>query len=282
MADSLSGSSAVDFVIVTPLGEERDAMLEKLAGFRQLPPCEQDIRVYYAAETPVVFSDGSRSQYSVIVVPLANMGHTEAATATGDALRRWRPRFVLLVGIAGGMAKAGVRIGDVLVADQVADYELQKIENGKSSIRWQVHRADQRLLIAAQNFRRQGWHQTTARRYDKQEASVHFGPICTGNKVIADESLVGQYRDVWAKLIGVEMEASGVANAAAQAACRPGFLMIRGVSDLADGDKNSQRVQRWRPYAREIAAAWTADFLKSGPVPAAVCADNSSEGRDGA
>jgi len=78
----------------------------------------------------------------------------------------------------------------------------------------------------------------------------------------------GQYRGVWAKLIGVEMEASGVANARFTSGVPAWILDDSSVSDLADGEKNSQRVQRWRPYAREIAAAWTVDFLKSGPVPA--------------
>ncbi len=97
---------------------------------------------------------------------------------------------------------------------------------------------------------------------------MHIGPVCTGNKVIADDSLADQLREVWVKLIGVEMEAGGVANAVAQSAHRPGFFMIRGVSDLADADKDSDEVKRWRPYACEIAAAWTLEWLKSGPVTA--------------
>jgi len=68
-----------------------------LSGYRKLPPSEDDIRVYYAADIPVHFSDGTSSHYAVIVVPLAKMGHTEAASATGDAIRRWRPQYVLLV-----------------------------------------------------------------------------------------------------------------------------------------------------------------------------------------
>ena len=41
-------------------------------------------------------------------------------------------------------------------------------------------------------------------------------------------------------LIGVEMEAGGVASAAFQAASRPGFFMVRGVSDVADPDKDAR------------------------------------------
>jgi len=259
----------IDFVIVTPLAEERDAILARLPGHRKLPPAEDDIRVYYAADIPVRFPDGTEARYAITVVPLAKMGHTEAASATGDAVRRWQPRYVVLVGIAGGLAQAGVQLGDVLISDQVADYELQKITAGQPVYRWQVHQADQRLLIAAQNFTARDWEHTAARRPNRRRPQVHFGPLCTGNKVIADDSLTGQFREVWAKLIGVEMEAGGVANAVAQTARTPGFFMIRGVSDLADGRKDSRRVKSWRPYACEIAAAYAIEFLKSGPVPAA-------------
>lgn len=261
--------SPVDFVIITPLAEERDAVLARLPGHQKLPPSPDDIRVYYAATISAVFADGTSTDFSVIVAPLANMGHTEAANATGDAIRRWQPRYVLLVGIAGGITSAGVKLGDVLLSDQVADYELAKVTNTGPEIRWQVHRVDQRLLIAAQNFDGGNFHLTACSRPDSQRPQVHFGPICTGNKVIADQSLAQQLQDVWKKLIGVEMEAGGVANAASQSARQPGFFMIRGVSDLADSNKDSAEVRQWRPYACEIAAAWAIEFLKSGPVPVA-------------
>jgi nucleoside phosphorylase len=203
-----------------------------------------------------------------VVLPLARMGHTEAAGATGDAIRRFRPRYVLLVGIAGGIAANGVGLGDLLLADQVADYELAKVTADGASIRWQVHPVDQRLLIAAQNHSGDPCAAITAPRPAPGRPRVHIGPICTGNKVLADDGLARQLREVWAKLIGVEMEAGGVANAASQSARRPGFFMIRGVSDLADADKDSAEVKAWRPYACDIAAAWTLDWLQSGPVPA--------------
>ncbi len=257
-----------DFLLVAPMPEERDALLARLPGYRKLPPSEDDIRVYYAAEIPARFPDGRPVTYSAVVLPLARMGHTEAASATSDAIRRFRPRYVLLVGIAGGIAAAGVGLGDVLLSDQVADYELAKVTPAGPSIRWQVHQVDQRLLIAAQNHDGGTFADTATPRPAPGQPRVHIGPICTGNKVIADDSLATQLREVWVKLIGVEMEAGGVANAASQSARRPGFFMVRGVSDLADADKDSAEVKHWRAYACEIAAAWTLDWLKSGPVPA--------------
>jgi nucleoside phosphorylase len=269
-ADATRGTAVpppVDVVIITPLEEERDAVLAKLAGHRQLPPTADDIRVYFAAELPVTFPDGATATYQVVVVPLLNMGRVEAATATGDAIRRWRPRYVWLVGIAGGLAKAGVALGDVLIADQIADYELQKLTPEATSIRWQVHRVDPRLLGAARNLRGDGWRRLiTCARPDAGPPRRHIGAICTGDKVIAN-GLLDDYREVWAKLVGVEMEAGGTASAAFQAATIPGFFMVRGVSDLADAAKDSGAVQQWRAYACDVAAAYAIGLLQSGPVP---------------
>jgi nucleoside phosphorylase/ankyrin repeat protein len=259
---------ATDFVIVTPLAEEREAVLDQLPGHKRLPASQEDIRVYYSAEVPVTIADAEAGRYSVVVVPLANMGLTEAANATGDAVRRWRPRYVLLVGIAGGIEKAGVAVGDILVADQIADYELQKFKDGAGSIRWQVFRVDQRLLIAAQNFPASDWaHAVEPLRPAPGQPKVHLGPICTGNKVVADESLAAQFREVWSKLVGVEMEAGGVASAAFQSASSPGFFMVRGVSDLADGEKDADTTRNWREYACRVSASYAINLLRTGPVP---------------
>jgi nucleoside phosphorylase len=62
----------------------------------------------------------------------------------------------------------------------------------------------------------------------------HIGSIASGDKVIAFGEVLTTYQNVWPKLLGVEMEAAGVATAAFQATNKPGFFMVRGVSDLAD------------------------------------------------
>jgi nucleoside phosphorylase/tetratricopeptide (TPR) repeat protein len=264
----IPSNRGTDFLILTPLQEERDAVLRCVGSYRKLPPSEHDIRVYYESDLAATFSDGSTTIYRVVVTPLLGMGRVEAANATGDAIRRWRPRYILLVGIAGGLAKAGVALGDVLISDQIVDYELQKLTTDKTTIRWQVHRVDPRLLGAAQNVIGDEWQQLLEqeRPGGRGKPKQVFGPICTGDKVIANGP-IEEYREVWSKLIGVEMEAGGTASAAFQAASTPGFLMICGVSDLADGAKDSAGVMNWREYACDVAATYAVALLRSGPMP---------------
>ena len=215
----------------------------------------------------MTFSDGQRGIYRLATLSLTKMGRVNAATATADAIHRWQPRFVLLVGIAGGVSAQGVALGDVLVSDQIVDYELQKLLPDGPEVRYEVHRADQRLLDAAANFADPGWPALDMpRRPRKGQPTLWRGPIATGDKVDA-AGVLNRYRGAWPKLIGIEIEAGGAADASFQSALRPGFFMIRGVSDLADSHKDSSSVGRWRKYACAVAAGYAVALLRSGPVP---------------
>jgi hypothetical protein len=59
----------------------------------------------------------------------------------------------------------------------------------------------------------------------------------------------------------------GVAAGLHHDIARPRFLMIRGVSDLADGEDNAAAKKRWRAYACDVAAAYAIGLLRDGPVP---------------
>ncbi|MRG92969.1 5'-methylthioadenosine/S-adenosylhomocysteine nucleosidase [Polyangium spumosum] len=255
----------IDFLLVTALPEERDALLRRLPGFERVVPRKDDVHVYFRAQLPV--SDGAGS-YRVVVLPLLGMGRVNAATATADAIKRWRPRHVVLVGIAGGVAAHRVSLGDLLISEQVVDYELQKLTEQGIEVRWSVHKASRRLYAAALNVLGNGWTQgVVVPRPGEGAPRIHLGPIASGDKVVAVERVLTEYRNVWPSMIGVEMEAAGVASACFAAARQPEFFMVRGVSDLADAQKNTPRVEGYRAYACDVAAAYTVELLRSHPIP---------------
>src|ERR1051326_2865767 len=272
----------VDFVIVTALEEERDAVLSKLTSWRKLPPTREDVLVYFDAKLPV-YADGRKTFYRIIILCLSGMGRVEAVTAAKDAINHWTPGYVLLVGIAAGFDKNEARLGDVLIADQVVDYELQKVSEVKRRFRWldrllgaqsqlsyrpKGHPTDARFVQASLNFIDKSWISLIGvARPDGLEPVRLIGPMATGDKVVASRSLVNNLLKMWPKLIGLEMEAGGVAVACFRAATGPRFFMIRGVSDLADENKGSASVTEWRTYAANVAAAYAIGLLQSGPVP---------------
>lgn len=58
-----------------------------------------------------------------------------------------------------------------------------------------------------------------------------------------------------------------MAAACYESAERPKFLMIRGVSDLADEAKDTAGVQYWRRYACAVAARFAINLIRSEPLP---------------
>lgn len=257
-----------DFAIITALPEELYALLRKLRGYRRLPPTSDDIHTYFQADIPIQLSNKSRGSYRIILMCLPGMGRVQAASATSDIIRRWHPRYVLLVGIAGGIADGKTCVGDILIVDQVVDYELQKVTPQGPQVRWEVHRAHPRLIEACNNFGDESWQKLIEVDRPQPGLSKRLkGPIASGDKVIAYSEVLSVYSKMWPKLIGVEMEAGGAAAAAFLSAEQPGFFMVRGVSDLADENKNTTNVEAWRSYACDAAASFAIAFLKSGPVP---------------
>ena len=177
---------------------------------------------------------------------------------------------MILIGIAGGLKSAGIRLGDILIAEQIADYQSQKITKGKTEIRWSAFPVDHRLLEFARSIAAGAWQseiKETRPNGDEGLPKRHMGTITTGDAVIAVSEILDSFKDQnWPKLIGVEMEAGGAGVSAHQSAHRCGFFMIRCVSDQA-GNKASKKVKAWRPYACDTAAAFAITMLRSGPIP---------------
>ena len=258
----------VDVLMINALEEERDACLSMLPNYRKMPPTQDDVRVYYYAELEAVMADGEPIIYKIILLCVAGMGRVKAATATGDAIRAWRPAYVVVVGIAGAVV-GEAELGDILVADQVADYEVQKVYPGNKqpSVRWVAHPADARLVNFAANFTETSWaNSVKSKRPCDGECCRRIGTVATGDKVVTKDKLLRTYKKTWPKLIGVEMEAGGVATASFESPLKPGFFMVRAVSDLAE-NKDEPDVQAWRDYACHLAAAYALALLKNGPIP---------------
>lgn len=86
------------------------------------------------------------------------------------------------------------------------------------------------------------------------DPTVHYGIIASGNQVIKSREKRDQLRDKLGACC-VEMEAFGLLN---NFPC----LVIRGISDYADGLKND----RWQPYASLTAAAYAKELLLQLPT----------------
>src|SRR5262245_3384085 len=76
------------------------------------------------------------SKYEIVLMRLADRGNIVSLEGTRDLIEDFRPAYILLVGIAGGIAdRDGTDLGHVIVADFVDYYEFRKMVDGKNQIR---------------------------------------------------------------------------------------------------------------------------------------------------
>jgi nucleoside phosphorylase len=266
----------VDFAIITALEIEAKAVVSRLQNRTVERFEDRDIRTYHCGTIPI---EGTNYAYRVVVVLLPNMGELPAANATTDAVVRWNPQFVLMVGIAAGIPspKDDRELGDVVVADQVIGYEHAKITEKGYEYREREYPASTLLLDRVRNFWDTSWTEyivaprpVNARR---NVSKLHIGPIASGSKVVASAEFRGQLTLRWPKLVAVEMEAEGVFSAVFDRPQVRNTLMIRGICDMADERKSDE----WQEYAASAAAAFVDSFLKSGPVEPRIRAGDKGE-----
>lgn len=158
----------------------------------------------------------------------------------------YAPEIIALVGIAGGIHPA-LRLGDVVIAHEVIYYDLRKEKDGETLRRGQARPLPGTTRRAVNHFfSREGepWNAHIGHPDGSvRQCSVLPGPIGSGEAVVADRnSRIRQYvSDFNDKVLCLETEAGGLAEAFHQMAGGPdvsGWLVVRGISDLADTDKD--------------------------------------------
>jgi nucleoside phosphorylase len=235
-----------DVVVVTALEVEHTAMAEALGCVSHPDPFGR----------PMVTTE--LAGLRIAVESLHGMGNVSAASAASTLMLAWRADYLILVGITGGFESADVRPGDVVVPDQVVGYESGKLTADGALRRPEVYRPDFDLLTAARAVERAEWADAirTAPPEPGEAPRIRFGTVLSGEKVVADAVTAADLRRSWPKAVAIEMESYGSALAIYRHGGR--FLMIKGVSDLADAHKDD----RWRAYAAEAAARYAHAVLR--------------------
>ncbi|NMO57578.1 5'-methylthioadenosine/S-adenosylhomocysteine nucleosidase [Actinoplanes sp. TBRC 11911] len=202
------------------------------------------------------------------VLALVGKGNQAAAVLAERAIAEFAPSAVLFVGVAGAL-RDGVGLGDVVVASHVYSYHGGRAEDDGVRARprsWEIsHPAAQ---LAQHLIRAGGWLPGTCPK-------VHFGPIAAG-EVVHDSRVSEQARWVrqhYNDALAIEMEAAGVAQAGHLNRSLP-VVVIRGVSDLADGSKKSTDGEIWQVRAADHAAAFAAVLAQD----LVIRPDNDNEG----
>ena len=166
--------------------------------------------------------EGRHTSWTVHLAELGE-GNSNAAVATQELLAAFGPDAALLVGIAGSL-KADIVPGDVVVATKVYDIHGARESAEGSGARPEAIGASRPLEQTA--------------RHVKSRIGISFKPIASGQVVLASQSsplrtwLSATYQDAGA----IEMEGFGFCLAARYNGTAA--LVIRGISDNADGEKH--------------------------------------------
>jgi adenosylhomocysteine nucleosidase len=203
---------------------------------------------------------------SAVLTQTLDRGPRSAAVAFARMRRHWAPPVVLLVGIAGGIGD-DVRIGDVVIADQVIYYDARR-----ESARGTHRRGQYQPAAAAMRHRLNEFlleHPGTV-RYGAEALRVHSGPIGSGDAVVTDEySDIRRYLlEYNEKTLAVETEAAGLVQACyeeiGEDATLRGWLAVRGISDRADAAKGTAHHQAAAEHAAAVLVRLM-PFLKLTP-----------------
>ncbi len=275
----------VDFLIVTALLEERDAILERLGDYETIDEKGQPI-TYYRGHLAL---PGSDDRYEIVVTVPQGMGNLDTSVAAALAIERWDPVIAMVVGIAAGV-RGRVELGHVVVGQFVHYYELAKIapkwwrrrpHGPLSEERFQQLWCDHELYYHARVKDMAEWKGDLRQPIPGEPEApwmprAHFGPIASGEKVVVDSAFVKGIEKHCAKLLAVAMEGAGLAKAVRYFDRGKGFLEIRGISDYGDDRKNDD----WHVFAADAAAAFAVGLLRSRPIePRSVEAVRAASGK---
>ncbi|MFD8527594.1 purine phosphorylase [Streptosporangium canum] len=238
-------------VILTALDLEYQAVLEKLVDPR-----------------PHWHPQGTRFEVGRLAdghcrVALAHVGtgNQAAAVLAERAINAFKPAALLFVGVAGALY-SHIALGDVVVATRVYAYHGGTSEDDglKSRPRgWEIsHSADQ---IARHIARSGSWKR--ALPTGSRDCEVRFGPIAAGEVVL--NSRVSAHarwiREHYNDAQAIEMEGAGVAHAGHLNRSLP-VVVVRGISDWADGTKETTDRERWQQRAVANAAAFAVSLAE--------------------
>lgn len=256
--------SVADFAILTALPIELAAILKYFPTLEKVNVGPES-RTYFQG---VMVAHDGLTKYRVVVSLLKTMGNVEAAASTAEVIRDWNPRYIVMCGIGGGLRSDCQRLGDVIVSTEVIYYERGKVRDVGIERRPVSYQADSLLIDRAMHM-----HQGTtwrARLPDRPDGgqldatfpAVQFGPIASGDKVIASTADAASLRELHPQLLAVEMEGGGVATSAYAVARRVGFFMVRSICDFADRHKDDS----WQDFAAHAAASFLGELLANRPI----------------
>lgn len=279
----------VDFGIITIREDEFEAVLDRFP---------EDLGIVSGRRQYNLRRIAPGDPYTIAIVRCAIQANSEAQQVANALLDDLRPRWLLVVGIAGGAPASEFTLGDVVVATEVCDFnvgavlkdgsheyalhgwmshpEVAKLAANLPAMRTQLGAWNSResvhcsrpaiQVLPALLYGNADWKKRLKKILEhhaaerRQKPRVTTGAIACSDLVMKDAELFQVCLKFARQVIAVEMESAGV-HKAAQERHVP-FMSIRALSDIV----GFSRDPKWTAYACHTAAAFTRAFLLTRPI----------------
>lgn len=252
-----------DLAIVTALrSPELDSVLGLEANWESFH-LENDSTEYHKG----IFQYEDK-RIKVISACAPQMGMVASSSLTQKIIFNFRPKYVAMAGIAGGVKGIG-NLGDILVADISFDSGSGKIKtDSNGDIKFEPDfrsielDPDLKELFISCKGRREYLNEIKSKWPIKDishELNIHIGPFASGAGVVENKKVIDEIKGHSRKLVGIDMETYGVFYATKNSS-RPkplGVFSIKSISDYGDPDKNDN----FQPYASYTSANFLYHFV---------------------
>ena len=165
-----------------------------------------------------------------VVVAKSGVGKVCAASCTQFLVDKFSPECIINTGIAGGTSEV-LSVGDVVIATDLVQHDFDASDlgyakgymcNGIEPQKPTVYHADKALIEA--------FEKSAEKCFDTKK--IHKGRIASGDMFVGNAAKKIQIKELF-NTTAVEMEGAAIAQAAYLN--NTPFLIVRAISDLADG-----------------------------------------------
>jgi len=190
--------------------------------------------------------DGVRRR--VITAQQNEMGMTAASMLAAKVIHEFRPRYLIMTGIAAGIGADQI-YGDVIVPDVVWNYASGKFVSPDESA---IHYGEVGFKLRPISIETDEDVMRIVRERigdPTNEFHLHVGPMACGSAVVANSEVVDkQIRSYLPETAGLDMESYGVAYAARYCSePRPKAIVMKSICDFANNEK-SDDFQKFAAY----------------------------------
>jgi nucleoside phosphorylase len=223
-------------------------------------------------ETPLTDSTGR--QIDILITMIGESGNVSCAAACDRLFNTYDVGLCILVGVAAGLSSK-VKLGDVVAADIVLDYENARLEPDGAKKRPRQFSPGIQIGRDLEYFnpRQHNWYDIL-RQASGQLREVTYldarpnedfwnpefvsGVILSGEKLIADGSLDERRKEYHDRIRAAEMEGRGFARMCEEHSVP--WLVFRGISDYGD----IQKTKDWQGTSALAAATAARVFIERG------------------